>query len=218
MRIRFITYISLFQVMSLSLHPGDDSSQSISKPKKIENKCHFTFKSPIIRFFFPILLAMPIAYLILFSPNFPAYAATVGTFFFAFGTGEISAIIVGTALGLNPFLPALLVAFIESDMSLFIAWNFDYLKRIPKLGPLIEKYEKKAEDILSGRKALLGAEFALIFFMMFIPFHGTGAVTMTIAGRILALGENRTWLAVTLGTLTRSLLVASLIYLGLLTF
>jgi len=51
--------------------------------------------------------------------------------------------------------------------------------------------------------------------LMFIPLHGTGAITMTLAGRILALGEKATWLAVTLGSLARSLLIASLIYVGI---
>jgi len=36
--------------------------------------------------------------------DLPAHAATMGTFFFAFGTEEISAIIVGSTLRLNPFV------------------------------------------------------------------------------------------------------------------
>ncbi len=172
------------------------------------------FKSLLIRFFLPILLAFPVAFLILISGEFPAYAATVGTFFFAFGTGEISAIIVGSALGLNPFIPALLVAFIESDMSLFIAWNFDYLKKIPKIGKYIAKYEEKGAEVIKSRKSLENLGFFFIFSAMFVPLHGTGAITMTLVGRILALGEKRTWLAVTLGSLVRSLLVASLIFIG----
>ena len=168
-----------------------------------------------MRLILPILLALPVALFILSSPDFPAYAATVGTFFFAFGTGEISAIIVGSAMGLNPFIPALLVAFIESDMSLFIAWNFDHLKGIPKLGEYIAKYERKAESVIKRRKSLERLGFLFVFFTMFVPLHGTGAITMTLVGRIIALGEGKTWLAVTLGSLTRSIMVALLIHLGI---
>ena len=172
------------------------------------------FKSPTIRFFLPVLFAIPIIFIAL--SNIGEYSATMATFFFAFGTGEISAIIVGTAMGLNPFIPALLVAFIESDMSLFITWNFDYLKKIPKIGKYIAKYEEKAEELLKKRKSLEEAGFFFIFAAMFVPLHGTGAITMTLAGRLLAMGERKTWLAVTLGSLVRSLLVAALIYLGIL--
>ena len=175
---------------------------------------HNLCKTVGFRLSLPILLSLPVALFITMSSDFPAYAATVGTFFFAFGTGEISAIIVGSALGLNPFIPALLVTFIESDISLFIAWNFDYLKKIPKIGWYITKYEGKAADIIRRRKLLGNLSFFFIFFTMFIPMHGTGAITMTLVGRILALGEKRTWFAVTLGSFMRSLLVASLIYLG----
>ncbi len=178
------------------------------------SKVSMDFKSRIIRFFLPIFLALLVALAIVVSPDFPAYAATVGTFFFAFGTGEISAIIVGSALGINPFMAALLVTFMESDISLFIAWNFDYLKKIPKIGRYIGKYEEKAGEVIKKRKSLEELGFFFIFITMFIPLHGTGAITMTLVGRLIALGHRKTWLAVTLGSLVRSLLVAGLIYFG----
>ncbi len=163
----------------------------------------------------PLIFSLPLIFLIIFSSNFPAYLATITTFFFAYGTGEISSIVVGSALGLNPFIPALIVTYIESDISLFITLNFDYLTKIPKLGKYIAAYEKKAEDIIKKRKSFRNIGFSFIFVMMFIPLHGTGAITMTLAGRILALGEKATWLAVTLGSLARSLLIALLIYVGM---
>ena len=163
----------------------------------------------------PLIFSLPLILLIMFSSNFPAYLATITTFFFAYGTGEISSIVVGCALGLNPFIPALIVTYIESDISLFITLNFDYLIKIPRLGKYIAAYEKKAENIIKKRKSLRNISFFFIFIMMFIPLHGTGAITMTLVGRILALGEKATWLAVTLGSLARSLLIASLIYVGI---
>ena len=163
----------------------------------------------------PLIFSLPLIFLIIFSSNFPAYLATITTFFFAYGTGEISSIVVGSSLGLNPFIPALIVTYIESDISLFITLNFDYLTKIPKLGKYIAAYEKKAEDIIKKRKSFRNIGFSFIFVMMFIPLHGTGAITMTLAGRILALGEKATWLAVTLGSLARSLLIALLIYVGM---
>ncbi len=91
----------------------------------------------------PLIFSLPLIFLIIFSSNFPAYLATITTFFFAYGTGEISSIVVGSSLGLNPFIPALIVTYIESDISLFITLNFDYLTKIPKLGKYIAAYEKK---------------------------------------------------------------------------
>jgi len=84
------------------------------------------------------------------------------------------------------------------------------------VGKYIAAYEKKAENIIKKRKSLKDLGFFFIFIMMFIPLHGTGAITMTLVGRILALGEEATWLTVTLGSLARSLLIASLICVGLL--
>ncbi len=201
--------------MSFSSPIKSDSGLSAATPSKEKKKGQISiFKSPLIRFVLPIVFAIPVVFLAL--SDIEAYGATIATFFFAFGTGEISAIIVGTAMGLNPFIPALLVAFIESDMSLFITWNFEYLKKIPKIGKYIAKYEEKAGEVLKKRKSLEEAGFFSIFAAMFVPLHGTGAITMTLVGRLIAISERKTWLAVTLGSLTRSLVVAALIYLGIL--
>ena len=163
-----------------------------------------------LKFIIPILLTLPIALLL----QIPSYAATIGTFFFAFGTGEVSSIFVAAALGINPFVGALLITYIESDMSLFISWNFDYLKKIPGIGRYIAKYEEKAGEVIKNH-GIERLGFMAIFWTMFVPFHGTGAITMTLVGRLISLGEFKTWLAVTLGSLTRSVLVVSIIYFGL---
>jgi hypothetical protein len=173
----------------------------------------------VVRFAIPFVLAGAVAAgIYLAGPSiYERSAAEVAVFFGAVGTGAVTAIITGVALGLHPLYAALLVAFMESDMSLFISLNFNIILDIPVIGNVVKKYMEKARRIIQMRRFVEGMELVAIYTIMFIPFYGTGAITMTLVGKILGLDWRKVWLTVTLASLTRSLLVAYLTYAGMLT-
>ncbi len=172
-----------------------------------------------LRFAIPFILAGAVAAgIYLAGPYvYERSAAEVAVFFGAVGTGAVTAVITGVALGLHPVYAALLVTFMESDMSLFISLNFDIILDIPVIGKVVKKYMEKARRIIERRRFVEGMELVAIYTIMFIPFYGTGAITMTLVGKILGLDWREVWLTVTLASLTRSMIVAYLTYAGMLT-
>ncbi|MBU4189529.1 MAG: small multi-drug export protein [Candidatus Thermoplasmatota archaeon] len=133
--------------------------------------------------------------------------------FFEICTGEVTSILVGIGAGLNPILVVLFVTFLESDISIFTAWNFDILKRIPRIGNSLIKYEGKAKKIIE-KKRLEKIGFMGLLILVMIPVHGTGALPSTIIGRLLGFGWKKTWLCVTTGCAIRSSIIALLAYSG----
>ena len=170
----------------------------------------------------PVKLAIPcllagILFLMIYLGN-PSYytklLAVVTANFLDVISGEITAIIVGIGLNLNPLVVVSLIIFIESDISLFVAWNFDILKTIPKIGRWLIRYEDKIKSKIEKKKWAKTAEFYGLVLMAAVPFYGTGALASTVVGRLLGMGWKRSWLAVTIGVTIRSVIILIVIYFG----
>ncbi len=166
----------------------------------------------------PVLLALVVVFTIYISgpENYIPLAQVVITFFGAVGTGSVSCLFVGRALNINPFLLIFIVAFMESDMSLFVTLNYDLLAALPYLGKLLKKYENKASEIIKKRKFIEGLELYTIFILMFIPVYGTGAITMSLVGRLLSLNWKKVWVVISLASLSRTTIIVLILY-GLIT-
>ncbi len=166
----------------------------------------------------PVLLALVVIFAIYISgpENYIPLAQVVITFFGAVGTGSVSCLFVGRALNINPFLLIFIVAFMESDMSLFVTLNYDLLAALPYLGKLLKKYENKASEIIKKRKFIEGLELYTIFILMFIPVYGTGAITMSLVGRLLSLNWKKVWIVISLASLSRTSIIVLILY-GLIT-
>ncbi len=166
----------------------------------------------------PVLLALVVVFAIYISGpgNYIPLAQVVITFFGAVGTGSVSCLFVGRALNINPFLLIFIVAFMESDMSLFVTLNYDLLASLPYLGKLLKKYENKASEIIKKRKFIEGLELYTIFILMFIPVYGTGAITMSLVGRLLSFNWKKVWIVISLASLSRTTIIVLILY-GLIT-
>ncbi len=166
----------------------------------------------------PVLLALLVVFAIYISgpENYIPIAQVVITFFGAVGTGSVSCLFVGRALNINPLLLIFIVAFMESDMSLFVTLNYDLLATLPYLGKLLKKYENKAGEIIKKRKFIEGLELYTIFILMFIPVYGTGAITMSLVGRLLSLNWKKVWIVISLASLSRTTIIVLILY-GLIT-
>lgn len=168
----------------------------------------------LTKFIVPWVFAGIVTLIIYLSgPYYYTRFSTVLIIFFEICTGEITSILVGIGAGLNPILVVLFVTFLESDISIFTAWNFDILKRIPKIGNSLTKYEGKAKKFIE-KKRLEKIGFMGLLILVMIPVHGTGALASTIIGRLLGFGWKKTWLCVTTGCAVRSSIIALLVYFG----
>ena len=168
----------------------------------------------LTKFILPWVFAGVVALIIYFSGlyYYTRFSAVL-ILFFEIATGEITSILIGIGAGLNPILVVLFVTFLESDISLFTAWNFDTLKMVPKIGNSLTEYEGKAKKFIE-KKRLEKIGFIGLLILVMIPVHGTGALASTVIGRLLGFGWKKTWLCITTGCAIRSSIIALLAYSG----
>jgi len=110
--------------------------------------------------------------------------------------------------------PALLVgactSFIDVCTSLFLIWNYDWVKRVKYLGPKLIDAEERGRDRVKRSKWFSKAAFVATTLFVLVPFKGAGGVGGTILGRIMGLKPYRVLLAVLIGSMIESLSYAYL--------
>ena len=140
------------------------------------------------------------------------YAAVLGSYSFPIG-GPLAAIPAGLTLPPVAFIS--FVVFTDAVLALFLVWNFDYAKRIPGIGKLVERAEESGEKAIRKYKWAKRLGFIGVVVLVTFPFVAGSAVG-SVVGRLIGMPSLMTWLAVVIGTFIRSTL---LIYFGqLITF
>ena len=104
-----------------------------------------------------------------------------------------------------PLLVGLVTSMIDVCVSLFLIWNYDWVKRVKYIGPRLEKAEEKGRERVRSSKWFSKAAFTATVCFVLVPFKGAGGVGGTILGRIMGLGPYRVLLAVLMGSLVESL-------------
>ena len=122
--------------------------------------------------------------------------------------GKESVIPAGIAIGIDPLLMALSVAFIDSVVSLFVVWNYDLTKKIPLVGRFIKKIEEFERKGSKKYRWIKPLRFVGIVLFVMVPFQGSGGLVGSILGRLLGMKPWRTWLAVTTGAVVGCLSMA----------
>ena len=117
--------------------------------------------------------------------------------------------------GLDWWLVALTIAFIDIVVGLFLAWNFDIAKRIPLIGAFIRRLEKKGASLMEDKPWVEKFTFLGIVLFVIIPFQGSGAVGGTIMGRALGMKPPKVWAAVILGAIVGCFTIAFAVHQGL---
>lgn len=124
------------------------------------------------------------------------------------GGGEI---VREAALG-NPILQLALIAssvvFVDSMCSLFLIWNIDLLKKVPKLGGLITGFERAGLALIEKRGNKQLATLGLMGYVS-LPFQGSGGISSTIIGLIAGIPRRNVLVAVVVGSTIGSVLVAA---------
>lgn len=122
--------------------------------------------------------------------------------------GKESVIPIGIARGLNPALIALSIAFIDIVVSLFVVWNYYFIKKIPILGKFVERVEDLWRKGSKKYRWIKPLRFVGIVLFVMIPFQGSGGVVGSILGRLIGMRASTTWLAVSIGAILGCLLIA----------
>lgn len=167
-------------------------------------------KSIIFKFFLaPIVLfsGIGILFLILDFPNFLIIGGFMVTYFFP-PLGKETVIPMAISVGIHPISIALVVAFFDIIAALFLLWNYDFVKLAPFLGPWMERFEKKGNEIATKKSWIKGIEFIGIMLFVMFPFQGSGGVGGTILGRLMGLNRYIVFTAIGISSISGCLLIA----------
>ncbi len=143
------------------------------------------------------------------------YAAVFSIYSFVPFGGTVAAIPAGLRLGIPPVGLISFIIFTDAVLSLFLVWNFDYAKKIPGLGEIVERAEKKGEKAIRKYKWAKRFGFIGLVLLVMFPLQWTGSAVGSIVGRLIGMPPLMTWLAVIVGTSIRSILT-TLISIGVL--
>lgn len=156
-------------------------------------------------------------YLVLPPDMFRKYVTVFTVYSFLPLIGTLSVVPTGLGLGIPPIPLIIFIIHTDAVLALFLVWNFDYAKKIPGLGKLVERVGEKGEEALQKYKWAKRLGFIGVVLLVIFPLQWTGAGVGSIVGRLISMQPLMTWLAVIIGTLIRSIL-ATLIYYGALSF
>ncbi|HEC96534.1 MAG TPA: hypothetical protein ENI59_02535 [Euryarchaeota archaeon] len=175
----------------------------------------FIFNNPISKFLLPIFF-YAVFLIILYNYRYELFLNTVilvGTYVFTPLGLEISVPLGITKLGLHPGYLVGVLLFTDVIVSLFIIWNLPTLKKIPGIGKIISKIERKGKKTFEKSKKIAGATFFALMIFVAVPFQGTGAIGGSIIGTLIGFPPKYIVLAVVMGTLLR-LTLYTLVVLG----
>lgn len=179
--------------------------------EKIEQRLEEESKTTILLKFFAapilVLVGVLLLFLLLDYDVFVKVGGLMLAYFFP-PLGKESVIPIGIGAGLNPILIALVIAFVDIFVALFLVWNYDFAKLTPILGQWMEKVEKKGGKKFKESPWLENLAFVgLVLFVMF-PFQGSGGVATSIIGRIIGMNKLKVFLAICIGAIVGCLLIA----------
>ncbi len=145
------------------------------------------------------------------------YATVFSIYSFMPLGGAVAAIPAGLKLGIPPVGLISFIIFTDAVLALFLVWNFDYAKKIPGLGKLVEKAEENGEKAIGKYKWAKRFGFIGLVVLVTFPLQWTGSAVGSMVGRLIGMTPLMTWLAVIVGTSIRSTLT-TLISIGVLSF
>ena len=102
------------------------------------------------------------------------------------------------------------VVMVDVLTALFIAWNWDLLERVPRLGGVLRRVEAKCHAIIARRRWGEGATLAALAAYVALPVQMTGGLFSSVLGRVMGLGKTRVFAAVVAGSLAGAVPMAVL--------
>jgi len=102
------------------------------------------------------------------------------------------------------------IVMVDVLTALFIAWNWDHLERVPRLGGVLRRVEEKCHAIIARRRWGEGATLAALAAYVALPVQMTGGLFSSVLGRVMGLDKARVFAAVVAGSLAGSVPMAVL--------
>jgi hypothetical protein len=102
------------------------------------------------------------------------------------------------------------VVMVDVLTALFIAWNWDLLERVPRLGGVLRRVEGKCRAIIARRRWGEGATLAALAAYVALPVQMTGGLFSSVLGRVMGLDRTRVFAAVVAGSLAGAVPMAVL--------
>ncbi|MGA1793387.1 MAG: small multi-drug export protein [Thermoplasmatota archaeon] len=124
--------------------------------------------------------------------------------------GKETIIPKAVAGGVPPWVAGPATSIVDSCVSLFLIWNYDWVKKIPILGPAIKRAEEKGRKKVEKAKWFKRTAFLFTTLVVLVPFSGSGGFGGTIFGRVLGMNPYKVLLAVVIGSLIGSTAFAML--------
>jgi uncharacterized membrane protein len=194
--------------------------------KKAADVTHYTLAKRLFLFFLPFVIsAFYFLFLVLIIGK--TNALVIGAFMlstmFILGpeisiTGAFIALAASNRVGPEVWdstyymlLIAASIAFVDVITGFFLLWNYDLVKKVPKLGPWMERTEeanRKAIQASSWRQRFTLAGLSVY---VMVPVHGSGGLVGTIIGRILGLNRWKVFGAVSFGAIIGTLWISVLV-------
>ncbi len=170
-------------------------------------------KNYLVRFgkiFFPIFFGFAVIILISFllDDNLRLKLFSLVTAYFFPPLGKESVIPTGVGLGIPPLIMAFSIAFVDIIIALFLVWNYDLAKKIPFVGNFMIKVEDLGKSSSDKYKWIKPLRFIGIILFVMVPFQGSGGLVGSIIGRLIGMKPYNTFLAISIGAIVGSLLIA----------
>jgi hypothetical protein len=160
----------------------------------------------VFQFFFPwviflIIAAITVIFLTLWQGwNIGKELLNIWIFYTLPPAGKESLIPKAVSSGVPGWIAGLSASSIDICVSLFLIWNYDWVKKLPVIGPALERTESKGRDKVSKTRWFGKATFLLTTFVVFVPFSGSGGVGGTVFGRVVGMSPYKVLLAVAIGS------------------
>lgn len=106
-------------------------------------------------------------------------------------------------LGASPHEFAILVAsvvLVDVFTALWVAWNWDLLEGVPRLGGVLKRVEARCHRVIARKRWGEGVTLAGLAAYVALPVQMTGGLFGSLLGRVLGLDRTRVFLAVVAGS------------------
>lgn len=100
------------------------------------------------------------------------------------------------------------ILFVDVMCSIFLLWNLDIIKHIPKVGEWIAGMEEHGRMKLRKSRRRRTNLFLALTAYMASPFYGSHGIASTIIGMLTGMKKSEVWLAIWVGSLAGSLSIA----------
>ncbi len=171
---------------------------------------HIGVPERIFRLALPFLLGIPYLVVLFFSLPYDLWLAHGGLLiaYILPPAGKESVIPIGIALGLPWWMMAFSVALMDILAAIFMALNFDIALKIPGVGGWIRKFIANGEHFFARRPWLERFYFAGVVMFVMFPLQGSGGIGGTLVGRMMGLSPGKVIVAIAVGALAGSTIIA----------